>query len=65
MRAPIQQELKIAERFAAYNSGDMDKVACIDEHEEERRKWKAYHHSVRKYRTGIFEASSSKGCSFS
>ena len=28
-RAPTQQELKIAERFAAYNTGDMDKVARI------------------------------------
>ena len=26
-----QQELKIAERVAAYNAGDMDKIARIDE----------------------------------
>ena len=29
--ATTQQELKIAERVAAYNAGDMDKVTCIDE----------------------------------
>ena len=36
VRAPAQQELKIAEHFAAYNSEDTDKVSGIDEREEER-----------------------------
>ena len=59
--APTQQELKIAERVAAYNAGDMDKVARIDEREEHRCKWKCYRRSVRKYHAGISKASSSKG----
>ena len=63
--APTKQELKIAERFAAYNSADMDKVTWIDEREEQRRKWKSYHRSIRKYHAGIPKASSSKGNSFS
>ena len=61
VRAPTQQELNIAERFAAYNSAGMDKVARIDKREEDRRKWKAYHRSIRKYRAGVSKASSSKG----
>ena len=60
VRAPTQQELKIAERVAANNAGDMDKVARIDEREEKRRRWKSYHRSVRKYHAGISKASSSK-----
>ena len=36
--APPQQESKIPERVAAYNAGDMDEVARIDEREEERKK---------------------------
>ena len=59
--ALIQQELKIGARIFAYNAGDMNKVARIDEREEERRKRKAYHRSVRKYRESISKASSSKG----
>ena len=31
IRASTQQELKIAERLAAYNSGDVDKAARIYE----------------------------------
>ena len=54
-----QQELKISERVAAYNSGDMDKVAYIDGLEEECLKWIAYHRSVRKYRASISKLSSS------
>ena len=65
VRVPLQQELKIAERVAAYNSGDLGKVARLDEREEERRKWKSYHCSVRKYRAGISKASSSKSNSSS
>ena len=63
--APMQQELKIAERVDAYNAGEMDKVARIDEREEQRRKWKAYHRSVHKYHAGISQALSSKGNSSS
>ena len=47
VRAPTQQELKIAERVAAYNAGYIDKVARIDKSEEERCKWKAYDTNVR------------------
>ena len=65
VRAPTQQELKIAERVAAYNSGGMDKVAHINESEEQRRRWKANHRGVRKYHAGISKASSSKGYSSS
>ena len=61
MRAPNQQELKIAERVSSYNAGDMVTVTRIDEREEERRKWKAYHRSICKYRAGISKALSSKG----
>ena len=65
IRAPTQQELKIAGRVVAYNTGDMDKVARIDEREEQRRKWKSYHRSVCKYHAGISKASSLKGNSSS
>ena len=65
VRAPTQQELKIAERVAAYNSCDMDKVARIDERDEQCRNWKSYHRSVRKYHAGVSKASSSKGNSSS
>ena len=60
VRAPTQQELKISESVTAYNADDMDEVAGIDEHEEKRRKWKAYHSGVRKHHPGISKASSSK-----
>ena len=60
VRARTQQELEIAERVAAYISGDMDKVARIDEREEQRRKCKSYYRSVRKYHAGISKALSSK-----
>ena len=39
VRVPAQQELKITEGVAAYNAGDMDKVARFEMREEERRKW--------------------------
>ena len=39
--APTQQVLKIDERVAAYNDGDMSKIARTEKHDEERRKWKA------------------------
>ena len=38
VRAPTQQELKIAERVAAYNTDDMDRIARIDERDEQCRK---------------------------
>ena len=60
VRGSTQQELKIAEPVSAYNSDEMDKVARIDEREEQRHKWKAYHRSVPKYRAGISKASSLK-----
>ena len=53
VRVSTQQELKIAERVAAYNVGDMDNVARIDERDKQRRKCKSYHRSVRRYRAGI------------
>ena len=56
----LGQELNIAESVAAYNDGDMDKVACIDEREEECRKWKAYHRNVHKYRADLSKESYSK-----
>ena len=31
---PVLKKLMITERVTAYNAGDMDKVACIDEHTE-------------------------------
>ena len=65
LRAPTRQELKISECVAAYNSGDMDKVASFDEREERHRKCKSYYRSVRKYHAVISEASSSKGNSSS
>ena len=61
IRATTKQEMKIAERVDAYNSGDMDQFARIDERKEQRRKWKSYHRSVRKYHVSISKASSSKG----
>ena len=41
VRAPTQRELKIAERVGAYNAGEMDKVARIDERDEQSRRWKS------------------------
>ena len=61
VHAPNRQELKITERVAAYNAGDMDKVSGIDEREEERRKWKRYHRNVRKCVASVSKVSSSKG----
>ena len=37
VRSPTQQKLKIADCVTAYNSGDKDKFARIDEREEKRR----------------------------
>ena len=52
--------MSIAERVAAYNAGDMDKVARIDKREKECREWKVYHSSARKHRAGISKVSFSK-----
>ena len=38
VRSPTQQWLKIAECIAAYNAGNMDRVARIDKSEGKRRK---------------------------
>ena len=38
LRVPAKQELKIAERVAAYNAGEIDKVTRIDKREEKRSK---------------------------
>ena len=59
-RSPTQQELKFSERVAAYNSGDMSKVALIDKYEEEYRKQKAYHCSIHKYRANLSRAALSR-----
>ena len=40
----------MAERVAAVEAGDVEKVARIDARKNEHRKWKAYHRSVRKAR---------------
>ena len=48
VHAPTQQELKITELVTAYNDCDMDKIARIDEREEERCIWRAYHRNLRK-----------------
>ena len=56
-----EQEVRIAERVAEYNSGDMDGVVCLDEHEELCDRLKASIHSVSKYNSGITTASSSNG----
>ena len=61
IRAPTQQELKIAERVSACNAGDMDKDARFDKREKYSRKWKMYHRNLGKYRAGISKASFSRG----
>ena len=56
VRAPTQQELKIAERVSAYNVGNRDKDPRIDELEEECRKRKVYHRNVRKFPSSVSKA---------
>ena len=58
--ASIQQEFKVVERVAAHNASDMGKIDRMYECDEERRKWKAYHRYVRKYRASISKVASSK-----
>ena len=60
VRAPTQQELRIADLFTAYNTDDMDRVARVDEREQEHHKWEAYHRNVRKYRAIVSNSASSK-----
>ena len=48
--APTRQELKIVEHASAYFPGDMDKVARIDERDDERRECEAHHCEIYKYR---------------
>ena len=60
VRAPAHQEFKIAERVSAYDACNVDKVARIDEREEERRKWKAYDRNVSKFPAEVSKESSSK-----
>ena len=58
-RAPAKQQLKRADRVAAYNSDDMNRGARIDQCGEERRQWKAYLRTVRKYRASVSKEASS------
>ena len=44
----MKHELKVSERAAAVQAGDIARLVRIDAREEERRKWKAYHRSIRK-----------------
>ena len=60
VRAPTQQELKIAERIFAYNAGDIIRFACIDECEEERHNGEEYYRYVCKYRACVSKAPPSK-----
>ena len=55
VRAPTQQELKITEGISTTNTGDMNKVARSDEHEEESRKWRAHDRNVRKFRCSCIQ----------
>ena len=60
VRAPTRQELMVAKRVAAYEAGDMGKVARIDGRVEERCKWRKYHCCVRKYRSGVSKGAPSR-----
>ena len=60
VRAPTQQELKIAMRVTAYNAGGMYKAARIDKRDEQCHKWKSYRRSVRTYHADISKMSLSK-----
>ena len=55
-RMPTKHERKVAERVTAVKVGDIGKVARIDALENKRRKWKAYHLSVRKARAKAYKA---------
>ena len=56
VRLPTKHERNVAERVAAVEAGDVEKVARIDARENERCKWKAYHRSVRKARANASKA---------
>ena len=51
-----KHELKVAERAAAVQAVDVTKVSHIDACEEERRKRKVYHNSIRKTRVNASQA---------
>ena len=59
-RVPTQQQLKMAECVAAYNAGNMDKVARIDEREEGRQKWEVHHRELSKYGANVYKVAFSK-----
>ena len=48
MHMPTKHERKMANRVAAIEAEDVEKVARIDAREYERRTWKAYNRSIRK-----------------
>ena len=58
VRAPTQQNLKIIVHVASYSAGVMNKVARIDEGEEERRKWKSYYRNIPKHRARLSKEAS-------
>ena len=60
IHAPTQQELKIFKFIADYDTCYLNKVAHMNERDEERRKWKEYRRNYRKYRDGMFKATFSK-----
>ena len=57
---PTQQRLRVTECVSAYIARDMDNVTRTDKREEERRKWKEYHQSVRTYCANVSKTASSK-----
>ena len=65
VRAQTQQELKITERVASYNAGDIDKVAHMYESEGKCRKTIAYFRRTCTYRSRISKVSPSKDISSS
>ena len=49
VRDSTLQDLNISERVAAYKTHDKNKIAYIDDRDEEHRRWKACHRNARKY----------------
>ena len=63
VRTPTQQELKITERFSAYNASYMSNCPWIDERDEESRKGKAYNRNARRYCVSVSKDElSNDGC---
>ena len=55
-----KHELKVAGRAAAIQASDVAKIARIDVREENRRKWKDYHRSIRQaraYASNVYKGS--------